>query len=501
MQRKIFSNYRLFIWGLLVLAVLMGSVFLIVAYTYKLQKRTEAYIDLARSSVNEAKEMENELTAIKGLTFTYFVNKSDTWLDSLRKRHFIFIYHLERARKRSNSPEDELLMQQISALFSNHEQNIHKAVASFEAGELQRANALLIHSAQDLLPTIQVKSNEFITINRRSELQHQNDLARTNQIILVILTSLGIGGIAAGLLIGWMLSRFLFGPINQLVLQVRGAEGEAVLEKVQLVPGTELDELGERITGLIDRVNRANEDLLRSKELLQHSNKFASLGKIAPTIAHEIRNPLAAIKMLVYSIREENGVPQSVIDDLNIISNEIDRMENFTKDFLMFAKPSDPVFAVIDPSQYLGEVLQLLKPKLRKNSIAVEENFSKEKFMVNADAGHLKQVFMNILMNAIDVMPNGGTLTIEVIRTAIAVSEGETNEFMAFNFTDTGPGIPEAILKSIFEPYIKGSDRGVGIGMAISQGIAQTHGGWIEAENLSPKGGARFKFFLPLIKT
>lgn len=484
----------------MVLAIVMGGVFLVVAYTYKLQKRTEAFIDLARSSVNEAKEMENELTAMKGLTFTYYINKSDNWLDSLRKRQAVFIYHLERARKRGNSPEDELLIQQISALFSNHEQNVLKVVANLKNGELQKANALLLHSAQDLLPTIQNKSNEFIILNRKSELQHEQNLAKTNSIILTILISLGIGGIVAGLLIGWLLSRVLFGPINQLILQVRSAEGKAVFEKVNFMHGGELDELGERIKAIIDRMNRANEDLNRSKELLQHSNKYASLGKIAPTIAHEIRNPLAAIKMLVYSIREEGNIPPSVIDDLNIISNEIDRMESFTKDFLKFAKPSDPVFAIIDPSHYLTEVIQLLKPKLKKNAIVVNEITASDKLLVNADAGHLKQVFLNILMNAIDVMPSGGTLTISTERAIVVSTEMDENEYILFSIADSGPGIPDAIINSIFEPFIKGSDKGVGIGLSISQGIARTHLGWIEAENNTNGVGAKFKIYLPLVK-
>ncbi len=484
----------------MVLAIVMGGVFLIVAYTYKLQKRTEAFIDLARSSVNEAKEMENELTAMKGLTFTYYINKSDNWLDSLHKRQAVFVYHLERARKRANSPEDELLIQQISALFSNHEQNVLKVVANLKKGELQKANALLLHSAQDLLPTIQSKSNEFILLNRKSELQHEQNLAKTNSIILTILISLGIGGIVVGLLIGWLLSRVLFGPINQLILQVRSAEGKAVFEKVNFMHGGELDELGERIKGIIDRMNRANEDLNKSKELLQHSNKFASLGKIAPTIAHEIRNPLAAIKMLVYSIREEDNVPQSVIDDLNIISNEIDRMESFTKDFLKFAKPSDPVFAIIDPSHYLTEVIHLLKPKLKKNAIVVNEITASDNLLVNADAGHLKQVFLNILMNAIEVMPSGGILTITTERAKVASAETEENDYVLFSIADSGPGIPDAIINSIFEPFIKGSDKGVGIGLSISQGIARTHLGWIEAENNTNRIGAKFKIYLPLVK-
>ena len=498
---KPFFNYRIFIWVLLSLAIAMGGVFLVIAYTYDLQKETEKYIESTRVSVNDAKDMEIELTAIKGLNYIYLINKSDFWLDSLRHQQAKFVIYLERARESSNTPEEDVLIQQISALFSNYEQNILLAVSLLKNSEISKVNALLIHSAQELLGTIQLKSNEFININKQAENLHELELARTHSLILLILISMGIGGIVAGILLGWLLSRMLFSPINQLVLKVRGSSGGAVFEHIKLPHGTELDELGESIKELIEKFKRTNEDLSRNKELLQYSNKFANLGKIAPTIAHEIRNPLAAIKMLVYSIREEQNTPVSVREDLDIISKEIDRIDNFTKDFLRFAKPNDPVFADISPTECLAEVIQLFKPRLVNSNIVINNNTTKCKWHVMADAGHLKQVFMNLILNAVEVMPNGGELSIDagVVREADINNPEEKRDFIKIDFSDSGPGIPEAIMKTLFEPFIKGTDQGVGIGLSISQSIAGSHGGWIAAGNKSDGSGAVFTFYLPLI--
>lgn len=501
MLLKPFFNYRVFIWMLLGLAVLMGAVFLIIAHTYNLQKTTEYHIESARVSVTEAKEMENELKAIKGLTYTYIVNKSSVWLDSLEHHDSNFIIHLERARLRANTQEEKLLIQQVSALFSNYEQNILIAIERDKNNDRTTANALLLHSAQDLLGTIQRKSNEFIKINQQTEEELEREQSITNSVISKILISLGIGGIVVGLLFGWLISRLLFGPINQLVLTVRGASGETVLEKLRLSSGNELSEIGDRVKELIAKINKANEDLSKNKELLQYSNKYAALGKIAPTIAHEIRNPLAAIKMLVYSIGEDSSVSESVKDDLNIISSEIVRMENFTKDFLRFAKPADPVFTQVNPTIALSEVIHLLKPRFKKSNIILIENTPKLTYSVLADSGQLKQIFLNIILNAIDAMPNGGTLTINAeITTALnPVLNDTAKEFMRIDIQDSGNGIPLAILNNLFEPFIKGSDQGVGIGLSISQSIANSHGGWIAAENSSLLSGAVFKVFLPTI--
>jgi signal transduction histidine kinase len=481
---------------MLVIAILMGGVFLVIAYTYKLQKETEIKIISARLTVSEAKEMENELTALKGLTYTYIFNKSHIWLDSLKTHQAQFVIQLERARMRANSPEEVLMVQQISALFSNYEQNVLRAISYLGDNDINKANSLLLHSAQDLLGTIQQKSSDFIGINREAEDFYETELRRTNNIILKILIYLGVGGVIAGLLFGWLISRKLFIPINQLVLTIRGAPGEAVLEKLSLESGSELDEIGVRIRDLIERINRANEDLTRNKELLQHSNKYASLGMIAPTIAHEIRNPLAAIKMLVYSIGELENIPKSVKEDLRIISNEIDRMDNFTRDFLRFARPADPVFTELNPTVSLTEVTLLLTPRLKKGNIHLIYNPEPFKFNVLADAGQLKQVFMNIILNAIEVIPDGGTLRIDTINYG---SEENGGRFCRIDFIDSGPGIPEAILNKIFEPFIKANDMGVGIGLSISQSIARSHGGRITAENSQETGGAIFRLYLPVI--
>jgi signal transduction histidine kinase len=496
-------NYRIFIWVLLTLAVLMGGVFLLIAFSYKLQKETEAYIESARTAVNEAKEMENELTAIKGLTYTYLVNKSDRWLDSLKHHKTRFTIHLERARIGAKNDKEKLLLQQISALFSNFEQNILIAISHLKKNEVTTANALLLHSAQDLLGTIHQKSNDFISINKKVASEHEMELVNTNSIILKILIALGIGGISIGLLFGWLISRLLFGPINQLILTVRSASGEAVLEKVRLNSGNDINELGERIKELIERINKANEDLSRNRELLQHSNKHTELGKIAPTIAHEIRNPLAAIKMLVYSIKEDESVSAPIKDDLEIISGEIDRLESFTKNFLRFAKPSDPIFEAVNPIASLIEIIQLLKPRFKKNNIAMNEDIASVDCSVMADSGQLKQIYLNIILNAIDIMPNGGTLNINAGFVMANQNPENMNHssFINIRFIDSGPGIPNAILNNLFEPYIKKSDMGMGIGLSISQSIAKSHGGWITAENRTNGQGAILSIFLPTLNT
>lgn len=499
-MKKRFFNFRMLLWLMLVIALIMGGGYLVIAYSYNLQKETEGRIDAVRHSVNVAKEMEVELVRLRGFTFTYLVDKSPQWLDSIKTREIRFIILLERARMSAGTPEEMSLIQQISGLFANYEQSMIQASKKLRYYQVSQANALIVYAARDLLGTIHDKSRNFIAFNIKAEESYELDLAKANKIILRTMISLGFGGILAGLIMGWIISRLVLNPINQLILQVRGASGGTLLEKLEVPDQGDLEELGDRIKSMINKMNVTQQALEKNKELLQYSNKYAVLGKVAPTVAHEIRNPLAAIKMLIYSMKEQNDIPESIRPDLNIISSEIDRMEGFIKNFLKFSRQADPVLIHINPVDVLQEVLQLLMPRIKKNEIALYNRTIGSTQLVAADPGQLKQLFMNLIINALEVIPQGGSLIFDAAlhEAHVGKENHKATIFLMIRIEDSGPGIPEKVMKHLFEPFIKGSDQGVGLGLSISQNIANMHNGWIEALNKPQGSGAVFKVFIPV---
>lgn len=500
--RKRFFSYRLFVWMLLLMALIMGGGYLIIAYVYNLQRATEQQIDAAQHKVIVARQMEIELVRLRGFTLTYLVDKEQQWLDSIRVHELQFIVYLERARQNASSPEEMQLIQQISALFSNYEQRIHHASSLTQGRNYRQADALLIHAGKDLLETLHSKSRELIQLNRQTEISYETDIRATNDLILNIMLILGLGGILSGLVLGWIISRMVFRPINQLILQVRGAPGGTVLEKLEIAGYGDLEELGDRIRSLIAQIDQAQKDLEKNKMLLQYSNKYAVLGKVAPTVAHEIRNPLAAIKMLVYSMKDTHGFPEILQQDLEIITSEINRMEDFIKNFLKFARPPDPVFKDIRPVEVLREAINLLRPKFKSNNISLKEEFTESTLCVWADAGHLKQLFMNLLINAVEAMPQGGCLRLsaDTWHEPQPGSAAHLQSYLRITIDDQGHGIPEPVILNLFEPFMKGHEHGVGLGLSISQNIASMHQGWIEAFNKQDTSGAVFRVYLPMIK-
>lgn len=497
MNRKYFFNYRIFVWVLLFLAIVLAAGMLVVAYTYNLQKKTESQIEMARQSIAIAKMMEVELFSIRNFTFIYIDDKSSEWIDSIRVHKKKFIIYLERSRSSVNTPEEANLIQQTSALFSNFELNLNSATLLVNQEKMNQANALLTHSAKDLLGTIHQKSRQYINLNQRVGELHQNQIERTTKIIFNVMIALGLGGVLVGLFLGWMISKVLFVPINQLIVSIRDASGEAVVENLNVPAGDELDELGSRIKELVDRANKTQEDLNRNKQLLQYSNKYAVLGKVAPTIAHEIRNPLTAIKMLIYSMKQNDSQLMPQTKDIDIILSEIDRMEEFIKNFLKFAKPNDPTFTSINPCQVLSEVLLLLMPRFKEKKLELINDSMDCKTLVSADIGQLKQLFINLLINALEAVPANGFIRINAITTTL--KNEDDVEYLRISIEDSGSGIPEKVMKALFEPFVKGNEQGVGLGLSISQNIATMQQGWIEAENKPNHAGAIFHVYLPVI--
>jgi len=497
MNRKYFFNYRIFVWVLILLAFVLAAGMLVVAYTYNLQKKTESQIEMAKQSIAIAKEMEVELFSIRNFTFIYIDDKSNEWIDSINVHKKIFIIYLERARNSINTTDEANLIQQISALFSNFELNLNSASFLVQQARVNQANALLTPSAKDLLGTIHQKSRQYINLNQKVGELHQKNIERTTKIIFNVMIALGLSGVIVGLFLGWMISKVLFVPINQLMVSIRDASGEAVVENLNILAGDELEELGSRIKELVDRTNKTQEDLNRNKQLLQHSNKYAVLGKVAPTIAHEIRNPLTAIKMLIYSMKQNDFHQMPQTKDIDVILNEIDRMEEFIKNFLKFAKPNDPTFRSINPCHVLSEVLLLLMPRFKEKKLELINDSVDCKTLVSADIGQLKQLFINLLINALEAVSTNGYIHIHA-RTTTIKNENDV-DYLRISIEDSGPGIPEKVMKALFEPFVKGNEQGVGLGLSISQNIAAMHQGWIEAENKPNGEGAIFNVFMPVV--
>lgn len=493
LRMKFHISYQMIVWSLVTIAIIMAGGFLIISYIYKLQDETTVLMEQNVRSAKTAKELTLSLYDIRAASLTYLFDRSPERIAILQQKQSDFITLLQKAKESANTEEENMLIQQISALFSNYQQTLTNALELHKIGRISQPNKLIVHASQDLINTIEEKTNEFIIKNEVAQAEYEESIRKNDDIIRSAMYALGFGGIIIGLVLGWMVARILLNPIYKLVLKVRDAAGSEVVEHIQMSPGKELEELDLHINRLIGRINKANEDLKKNRELLERSSKLAAIGKIAPALAHEIRNPLTAIKMLIYAMMQEPDISKDKLHDLEIITHEINRVEGFLQNFLKYARPAKPQMQMVSIVPVLKEMIQLMQPRLRQNNITLVENHDLENLKINADPDMIKQVVMNLMLNAIESMGPDGELRFSTQVTA----DDQDNKTFRIIISDNGPGIPDDILDSLFDPFVKGKDQGIGLGLSISQRIAELHHGWISATN-NPDKGASFTVNLPL---
>ncbi len=486
-------SYQMIVWSLVTIAIILAGGFLIISYIYRIQDETTALMDQNVRSAKTAKELTLSLYDIRAASLTYLFDRSPERIAILQQKQTDFILLLQKAKESANTEEEKTLIQQISALFSNYQQTLTNALELHKIGRISQPNKLIVHASQDLINTIEEKTNTFIIKNESAQLEYETSIEKNENIIRSAMYALGFGGIFLGIVLGWMIARIILNPIYKLVLKVRDAAGSEVVEHIKMSPGKELEELDVHISRLISRINQANEDLRKNRELLERSSKLAAIGKIAPALAHEIRNPLTAIKMLIYSMMQEPGISNDKLHDLEIITHEINRVEGFLQNFLKYARPAKPQMQIVQIVPVLKETLQLMQPRFRQNNINLVEIHEQENLKIKADPDMIRQVVMNLVLNAVESMGQEGELRFSTLTR----DDDQGTGMFQIVISDTGPGIPDEIRDSMFDPFVKGKDQGIGLGLSISQRIAELHHGWISASNNAGKG-ATFTVHLPL---
>ena len=471
--------------------VLIGGA-LTILFTYRLQRMTTQLLVENVSNLKAARELEVALFRMRGLTFNYIVDGEPRWITSLEKRQEEFLSWLKEANENTRSDNEQELLQSISSLFDNFEKNLNEAQILNEQSKTEQAKSILLRTSRELFDAIYEKCEIFVSINENAMFAAEDTLNRMNSTVRKSIYGLIIGGMILGVSLGLVISRSIINPIYELVLKVRGAAGKEFVERIDLAEGTELEELDQLIHALINRINTAMSDLERNRQLLAQSEKLASLGKISASV-HEIRNPLTSIKMLIYSLREELKHDKEKKNDLEVIIREIDRMDRVVKNFLQFARPPEPNFEPIDINLTIHEMLELLEPRLKQNHITLAESYQTDLSKIPADADQLKQVILNLVLNAIDAMPDGGQLKIETLH----IQNKENNNWVEIKISDTGSGIPGQLKETIFDPFVSGRETGIGLGLSIAHQIVQQHDGWIHVQE-NTTGGTIFTIALPI---
>jgi signal transduction histidine kinase len=216
----------------------------------------------------------------------------------------------------------------------------------------------------------------------------------------------------------------------------------------------------------------------------KQKEKLAVVGQMAASIAHEIRNPLSALKGFTQLQQERDGSTESYYP---IMLNEIDRINLIVSDLLIIGKPNSSAKQAASIGEILKYVISIIEPQAVRQSVGIHVSIQDHVPLIHCDENQIKQVFINLVKNAVESMPDGGTVTIEV--------QYSHNEFVV-GVTDEGEGIPQDKIAMLGEPFFTTKPNGTGLGLMVTKKIIEEHGGTLHIRN-NPDKGAAIQVVLP----
>jgi signal transduction histidine kinase len=236
-------------------------------------------------------------------------------------------------------------------------------------------------------------------------------------------------------------------------------------------------------------------ELIESQALVARQEKLASLGVLASGVAHEIRNPLTAIKARLFTQQKALTPGSRERMDAEFIGREINRLEKIVSDFLRFARPGEPERVPVSPADLLRDVRELMAPQLREASIALAIEGAVETTIV-ADPEQLKQVLINLVQNAADALGNGGTIKLRAVESRITL-DSRMRAVVIIEVEDNGRGIPPEIQERLFDPFFTTKASGTGLGLSIAARIVEKQGGALRFQTTVNRG-TTFGIVLPV---
>lgn len=318
------------------------------------------------------------------------------------------------------------------------------------------------------------------------------------------LVTAGLAVLFCVLLVG-LAARRIMQPIKSLTGGARAiADGDLAIR----IPPAGRDEVGtlaeafnamaeslsrsqEELTGKNRALSQANNELREVQEQLLRSERLAAIGQLAAGVSHEIDNPVGIILGLAELLLEETPEGDPRRDDLLAIVEECRRCKRITGGLLGFARPVAAHRDTVELARLVGDTIDSLRPQKLFRDLVIEVAPPAQKVSLTADADQLRQVLVNLLLNAAQAMQGRGRLVVTV---------GEEGEFVVMTIDDSGPGIPSHDVEKVFQPFVttKAPGEGTGMGLALCRKLVEAHGGTIRAE-VSPLGGARLQVRLPAV--
>jgi signal transduction histidine kinase len=471
--------------------LLLGLAVVAAWYVQDMQARASGPIASSVASVTAAQEFEIIIREVTDVLYRAIVHLQDRELEE----------RLPRLRRRA----DEALAHAEEAARSDTEQQLILRVREGYRHFFAEYDRIRVHPPpQGRYPEI---SKLMDTVLSEEILKPIHEYLRHNEAILkqasatnqqlaqrlsIGLLAVGLFGCIGGLLGGWVIAgtvrRALLENEIQWLLTVERLE-EVLHQSGQAVelPAASDDPLARfqaSLAAVLQRLRQTQQDALRAEQL-------AWMGRMAASIAHEIRNPLMTIKLLIQKAGERPDGPHLRPRDFQVLEEEIARLEQIVAGFLDFARPPRPHPQATDVVAATAAALESIRLKAESQNVTLHLDSGELPLVVQVDPNQFRQVLLNLLLNALEAQPEGGEIQVSIRLDRLTPSQPH----WCLSVADRGPGLPE-VGDRIFEPFVSTKESGLGLGLSICRRIAEMHGGTLTAAP-RPGGGAIFTLRLP----
>lgn len=340
----------------------------------------------------------------------------------------------------------------------------------------------------------------------------QIGLDRTEQFaqnLVTTMTILGLCGATAGVLWGLAAARGIGRSLVELTVPIKNAAGQLseAVGPLTVHSHWDFNELPNVVDQMAVQVGEVIEQMRASERRAMRSEQLAAVGQLSAGMAHELRNPLTSMKLIVQKARKGasgnagEGMSQR---ELEILEEEIDRLERVVGGILDYARPPQAHFNRTDLVDVVQRSVELVGDRFRRRGVRLEADLPKEPRYFNGDPSQLRQVLLNLLLNALDMSESGKSVRIcyRAKQTKLRAADGAqlAGDIHVVEVVDQGAGLPKDPNLDIFEPFVSTKETGLGLGLSISRRIVEAHQGSLDASNGS-NGGAVFRIELPVAGT
>ena len=483
MQSRFSLRARIYLILALIAAITAAGGYVMVWYTYRMEALLTTIVTKNIAAYQTAEALETALINQKGFVSYYFLDGDPDWLRQLGEYRQIFLQTLKETRATAENPEQLAAISAIEAEYGRYIDTKDRVIDLYREGRREAGTSLHKEVRGHFFRLLSLCEGYKALHTQQIRGTRAASHAEAQNLRLTALSSMGLALLMV-LLLAFILAKNILGPVRELMR-------EAGRESRPPPTGNEIKALSLRVRGLIENVDHTQSELEKSREHLLQTEKMVMVGKLAAGMAHSIRNPLTSVKMRLFSLDRTLALSDTQRDDFKVISEEIDQIDTIVQNFLEFSRPPKLKMQQVSPSEVVDLVVQLLRHRLASNDVTISVERLRPLPEIQADPEQLKEVLVNLVVNACEAMSAGGA-----IRITEELQHIDARQQAVIRVQDQGPGVPETLKERVFQPFFTTKEEGTGLGLSIAARIIAEHGGWLSLDSREGRG-TTFTISLP----